>query len=317
MPGTLTNTGYNGDALRTLYTVFGLGNDVVKDGVAMLLDGIKEKRAIPVLKTDSRPIGVYETTPSGTTTNWTYSERTIEPQVGMIYDTYEPDDFLPLWDEFASIGDDTNLMLNPTLLNAVLELFKDSAGQQLAELFWQGDQTLATSTGLHFHDGIVTRAIADSTVIKPSSSGNITVANAGDIALTVWESTPNKFLKDNDFRQYWSYGDFKKLQQFNTNAKKTNHGVLVDSIEDLLYNQRIVPQIGMPANRIIGAKGGNSTKSNLFMGMYFDLDRQAIRIGRVSENSDSFFIRMNIRMDANYAEGSEIVLYTESAVINP
>lgn len=310
----VVNSNYNGDLLEFLYQVVSVGNQVLNKGIANFLTDVAKKRALPKLSMTDDPLGAYTTgAPTSQTVTTSYSEREIEPEPMMLYEEFLPEDFLDVWDKWQPVGEFTDLRLNPEFLADVISLYENKIGTQLSKLFWQGDKSLPSTNPLHFFDGILVRAAADPNVIDVTNVGVITKTNVVDIVASVWSAIPDKFLDDSLFKIHMNTTDYKLLQEANNDAKKTTVGVLDENIKSLFLNKRIEHIQGLPKNSIVGAKGmiGDNT-SNLWMAFYTSIDRENPRINHKDNSGKVKFVRWDLKADANYREGSEIVLYQGS-----
>jgi len=305
------NSSYAGDFLSFLYQVFTVGNQVIEKGVVNVQTGIAQKRALPRLSQTEDPIGDYTSgVPSAETVTTTYAERSLEPAEMTVYEEFLPEDFQDVWDKWQPVGDFTNLQHNPEFLADVIELYMNNGGTQLSKLFWQGDSTLGAGDALNKFNGIVTRASADASTIKVTPAGAITQANVADRVAEVWSAIPDKFIDDADYQIHMNTTDFKLLQRFNNDAKKTTVGVLDEQIRMLFLNKRIVHYTGLPKNYIVGAKGvSDSSRSNLFFGFYVEYSNENPRMDYKNNAGRLMFIRIDVKADANYRVSEEIVLY--------
>jgi len=308
---TVTSSNYNGDFLSFLYQVFTVGNEVINKGSARVLTGIAKKRSLPKISQTADPLGDYTSgVPGADTVTTTYAERELDPQKMTLYEEFLPEDLQDVWEKWQPVGDFTNLSQNPEFLADVIELYNNNAGAQLSKLFFQGDDSLGAGNALNKFDGIITRAIADPGVIDVTPAGVITKANVIDRVEEVWAACPDKFLEDADWTIKMNTTDFKLLQQANIDAKKTTVGVLTQNIERLFLEKRIENYSGMPKNYILGAKAlANSDLSNLFFGFYVELSDENPRMNYKDNAGRLWFIRLDLKADANYREATEIVLY--------
>lgn len=311
---TLTNTNYNGDYLDVIYNVLQIGNETVQKGSVNVQVGIAKKRELPRASQTEDPLGAYtDGAPSSESVTTSYDRRELDPKEMTLYETFIPREWLDIWEPWQPDGDFSNLEMDSTLFGKFMELYQNGIGTQLSKLFWQGDTTLGTSDPLGHFDGIITRAIADANVIDVTPAGAITQANVVDRIQEVWAAIPDKFLEDMDFIIHMNTTDFKLLQQYNNDAKKTTVGVLDEDIKNLFLNKRIRHYQGLPKNYIVGAKATtDEMSSNLFMGIYSDVTSDNPRIKRIAENSNTWFIRIDTKADANYRVSEEIVLYSPS-----
>lgn len=308
---TLTNTNYNGEVLENLYVVTGVGNEVISKGAAKLHTDISSHKALPRLSQTVDPIGDYQAgAPAGETATTTYAERTIDPQPMTVYETFLPTTFHNIWQKFKSAGDFTNLELNSELMNAIINLYKDGVGTQMAKLFWQGSLLLGANNPLNKFNGIITRAILDANVIKPTPAGNITDQNFMDILAACWAAIPDKFIDDPDFVLHVNTTDFKTMQAANTKLKQAFVGVFGMSLDDMYQAKRIKHFQGLTRHHIVGARTTNDESSNLNLGVWVDPDSEAVVVDKVANNSRQWFLRLDYKADANYRVSEELLLYT-------
>lgn len=308
---TLSNTNYNGEVLENLYLVTGVGNEVVAKGAAKVITDISTKKALPRLSQTSDPIGDYQAgVPAGVTATTTYAERELVVAPMTVYETFLPTTFHNVWQIWKSIGDFTNLELNAQLLNAILDVYKSGIGTQMSKLFWQGDNSLGANNPLNKFDGIITRAIADANVIKPTPAGNITDQNFMDILAACWAAIPDKFVDDPDFVLHVNTTDWKTMQSGNTKLKQAFVGVFGMSMEDMYNMKKIKHFQGLTRHHIVGAKVTNGEDSNLNLGVWVDPDTESVVVDKVANNSREWFLRLDFKADANYRCSEELVLYT-------
>lgn len=314
----ITNTGseYNGDVVKDIYKVFltgTTGNDVLDQATARVETKVRTQRALPSMKTSLNPVGVYETTPTGDTATTSYQERILTMYKGMLKETFDPDEWQDIWDQFASKGNTyTNIAMNPAVMSAVFMLYKDSVGTQFAREFWSGDKSLPGDN----IDGIVTQALLDAAVVDVANIGLITPANVIQVFSDMWEAVPNRFYGDPNYNLHCNTSVFKMLQLANQTAAATNNGYLSNTIQNLFLEQKIKHYSDFPANSVMGAKGTTGADSNLVFGFYAlpDSELGAPRVGRVQNDSEDMFVRVNFKYGAQYREGSEIILYTGTAI---
>ena len=308
------NSNYNGDFLGFLYLVMSVGNQSVDKGAARVLTGIAKKRALPKLSSTDNPLGDYTSgVPAADTVTTTYSENELEPKPMTLYEEFLPEDYQDVWDKWQPVGDFTNLMQNPEVIADVLEIYQNKMGTQLSSLFWQGDTTLLANDPLNKFDGIITRAAADPSVIDVTNIGVITKTNVADVIADVWAAIPEEFFENPDYIIHMNTTDYRLLQEFNNDAKKTTVGVIYEQIRNLFLNHRIQHYSGLPKNSVVGAlTRPDSDESNLFLGYYVDADAENPRINYKDNAGRNMFVRLDLKADANYREGSEIVLYQGS-----
>jgi len=311
MAVTITSSDYNGDFLGFLYLVLSIGNEIAEKGAARMLEGIAKKRALPKLSQTANPMRAYTTgVPASETVTTTYSERSLAPNKMTLYETFIPEDTFDIWEKWHPQGDLTNLRQNPEFMADVIAMYANGAGNQFSALFWQGDKSLGASNPLGYIDGIITRLKTDVNAIAVTPAGAITKGNIVERLEEVWQAIPDKFLEDPRYIINLSTQDWKLLQIYNNDAKKTTVGVLTQGVESLFLNNRIVHYSNLPKDHIVAALSDpNSDESNLFTGAYVGLDGENPNIDKVDNHSKEWATRIDWALDVNYREPSEIVFY--------
>lgn len=302
---TLSNSNYNGEVLEKLYTVTGVGNEVVQKGIATLLTGIAERQALPKLSQTDLPIGVYVPgAPTSDTATTTYSERELVMNKMTVYEEFIPSTFHDLWPKWQSVGDFTNIQLNSELLNGVLELYANGIGRQMSKLFWQGNIIGATGDANKLFNGIITRANLDGSVIKPTTQGVITDTNFMDILAAVWGAIPDKYFDDPDYTICVNTTNWKTMLAGNAKLREQFTGVFGQSLETMYQTKKIQHFAGIPSDYIVAGKS-----DNLFLGTWVAPDAESVVIDKVSPSSHTWFLRLDFKADANYSNASDLVLY--------
>jgi hypothetical protein len=304
---TLSNSNYGGEVLEKIFLELGLGNEIAKENIATVVTDQAGKFSLPKMAATSLPIGVYtDVAPTADTIAISYAERSLDMAKATIYMEFLPSAWHgTLWKLWQSVGDFSNLQLNTQLASAIMDLIMNKAGMHYSLLAFQGDTDLAAGTKMHYIDGWVTRAIADANVIKPTPAGNITSANFAEVLAAVWAAIPSHLIKDPDYTLKVDTTLWKLMQTSNIELVKAFAGVLGSNLADAKYlTSKIIPFDGMKANHMLGSKS-----DNLYAGFWVDLDNEGWRIDRVAANSNTWFMRLDIKLDVNYVCPSEIVLY--------
>lgn len=311
MPVTVGNSNYNGDYLNMIYRVFDTGNEVAEQALAVIETGIKKKRALPILSQAEYPFDDYSPdAPVADSAAFTYAERELIPQPMQMFVKFLPEIFDDVWPDWQGVNDFTNRELNAELLAAILELNENKMGHQIAELFYQGDTTLLAGDPLNKFDGLITRADADVNVPKIPLAGPITKGNVVAIIKDFWENIPDKFMRDPDYFIQMNMTDYRLLQLANIELKEAFDGVLDIGELNIFISTKIVPLVSMPKDRILGAVANiNRATSNQFMGVDQDEMTEMPRIEKMANGSKYYFIRIDVKADANYREASELLLF--------
>ena len=310
---TVTSTNYNGELNEFLYKVMGLGAQTALKGGYHLIPGVNMKEQLDKLITTEDPFTDYtEDTPSTGENATTKTKRELSPLKFTVWGKIEPSVWLPVWRRYRSQGTLTQLTANPQFLADVFDLVKNSSARQLDKLFWQGDTAAGGSSPLRFFDGVIKKieADSDSDVTFVTPAGTITQANVVDILQAVYTAMPDKFFDDPDFKIHMNTSDFKLLQFFNNDAKKTTVGVLTQDIQRLFLEKRIEHFTNLPASKIVAAKTSNAQDSNLVLGMYADLESEIMGMKiEKKELSNITRYRFDGMGDTQYRYGGDIVYY--------
>lgn len=310
---TVTSTNYNGELNEFLYKVMGLGAQTAQKGGYHLIPGVNMKEQLDKLITDEDPFTDYtDDTPSTGENSTVKTKRELSPLKFTVWGSITPSVWLPVWRKYRAQGTLTQLSANPQFLADVFDLVKNSSARQLDKLFWLGDTGAGGSSPLRFFDGIIKliEADSDSDVTFVTPAGTITQANVVDRLQDMIAAMPDKFLDDPDYKIHMNTGDFKLLQFFNNDAKKTTVGVLDESVKRLFLDQKIEHYTNLPASRLIGAKNMSAESSNFVLGMYADLESEIM--GMKIEKKDLSNItryRFDGMAATQYRYGGDIVYY--------
>lgn len=321
---TKTSTNFAGDLDAYLYLNLQEGADFLGDAggegidptppAAYMKTGVRYKTQLDRVKYTENPFEDYVVTNPTFASGSNKKKRDIEPKKMTLSGTFQPDEWLNDWDEYAPSGNLTDLMMNPMYQAEIMRLALNAGWTQLATLFWQGDVGAGGASPLRFFDGIITRLIADSDtdVSFVTPAGVITQANVIDRLVDMYNAIPNKFLKDPNYKISMSFEDFKLLQLFNNDAKKTTVGVLDEQVRQLFLNKRIVPYLGLPKNYLVGARNTGAADSNFVFGTYFSIDNEftGMQIAKINNLGKVWGYRIDFMADTQYRSGEDVVLYT-------
>jgi hypothetical protein len=263
------------------------------------------------MSTTDSPFGDYTAdVPSAATATTTYDERSVEPLPMMLYEEFLPEDWNDVWEEWQPDGDFTNAMIKPEVLNAILALYSNSMGSQIAALFFQGDTTLLADDPLNKFNGIVTRAIADVNVPKVTPAGVIIAGNVVAVIKAFWAAIPDKYFNNPDYLIMMNMTDYRLLQTANIALKEAFDGVLNQAELNVYISTKIIGLVSMPKDYVLGGVATSDRASTqFFMAMDQDENSEKPRIERKANGSKYFFIRIDVKADANYREATEVLLY--------
>jgi hypothetical protein len=190
-------------------------------------------------------------------------------------------------------------------------LIQNSANRQLAKVMWQGDTAAGGASPLRFFDGYIKLIEADASVVNVTPAGVITQANVVDRLEDMYALIPEKFLDDPNYKIHMSTADFRLLQLFNNDVKKTTVGVLSQIVQDLFLNQKIVHFQSLPKDHLIGAHTSNTEDSNLVLGMYFSMEDEfgTMRVDWETTLSKVVGYRVDVMAGVQHRYGADILYY--------
>jgi hypothetical protein len=312
---TFVSTNYNGDLNQYFYEVLKTGINVFNPdkAIAHMIAGVRKKTQLDRAEYTTNPLEDYATGAPGFASGMTKEKRDVEPKKMTLSGTIQPDQWLADWDKYAPNGNLTNIMTNPELLSKIIDLAKNAMEDQLARLFWQGDVLAGGASPLRFFDGIITRLIADSdsdvTFLTPQ--GVIDDTNIVARLVEMYQAIPDKYLEDINYKIHCSVKNYKDLQLYNNDVKKSTVGVLDENIRQLFLEKRIVPSFGFPNDHLVGARTALTPDSNFVMATYFDWKSEfnSIQIDKVANLGKVWGYRVDFMADTQYRHGGDVVLY--------
>jgi hypothetical protein len=306
---TQTNN-YAGQVIQPIYKVFTTGWTSKEKSLMRSVAGINEDGFLPRMYAADDPIGAYTAGVPTESATVTYAERTLDLKKTTVYLEFVPSDWHEIWPEYASVGTMTNLALNPQILNTTLELLANRIGKQIEKLNYQGDTASGTAS-LTRWDGLIKQAVADADVVDVANIGVITTSNVFDVLEDIYQAIPDHLIDDDRFKIIMSTTDWRKAQIANINAKASNDGYLDDGTKQSYLGVEIVHTAGIPENTVFSTITGMDTSSNLVFGCWVNPEEevQDVRIARVTNMSDTFGLRINMKCAVNYSNGTEVVLY--------
>jgi len=304
---SITDTTYAGEAAGQFIVKALTGNETVQGGHIYVKEDIKKTFTIPRVSVDGI-IQDYsaEPTPSGTIT---VSGKALNPQKFQLFVTFNPLDFNDHWFATQMEGGLLDERLPQTLESAIIQEYQKYFDNYMNKAIWQS-RTTNTDT-YKYWNGIIYNAIADSDVIDTASATTITAANVESqlqlVEDKIRDSVPD-LLYDNDLKIFVSYktANLWEQAQFAGSYKgmnNTERGILK------FHGRPVVPIKGMPDNTMFAAKGSAGQESNLWLGVN-SYDDATVKIGKLSNFGDMYFIRMTFQADVQIGFGSECVLYT-------
>lgn len=307
-------TNFNGSVVDSIYKDVAEGNEVIQKGIARLETREPKVIELGALRQTDNPLGDYVASPGtgNVTGSFEYSKRSLTLVKKMLYQEFNPQDYLSFWEKWRSQGPVTELRMNPEFMSDVLILLGSKIGAQLSYNFFDGDTAQLTSTGRNLFDGFVKKAIADTDVIDAVTNGALTTSTILVALQNVIDAIPDKDYANEDYKILVSTKTWRIIQRANSNAKASNDGFLNDTVKDMIEQKRIIPFVKMKDDYMLATRVGLTEESNLVFGFYFDEKEEfaSLNVDKVSNASDLWFLKMNIKLGMDYVYPENVVLYS-------
>jgi hypothetical protein len=305
-------TNYVGDVLDYVITETVLGNQAVEKGSVYVIPDVPDKINIGKMVSSANPIIDREAMPSTKSATSTWSESTLTPVDMMIYvPDINPRLFEHVWRPFQPKGSLPDKVLDPRIQKVFADNIMAQARLQVGNIMWQGDNTLAASSPLHFFNGYITRATASSTNIDVTNQGTVTVNNVLSILAACELAIPDALFEDPDMMFHMNTGDFRKFQQAIQALTYKGQGP-ADQIPAIYNGREIRHYSGLPANKILVAKANTGTESQFYAAVDKPNDMENFKIELLRPEGELYFFKALFKMDAGFRLDSETVFYAGS-----
>jgi hypothetical protein len=303
---TISDVTYSGEAASNFIVKSVVGNEIVAGGHAYVKDGIKKIFTIPRF-TVGNVIQDRKATPDSPQGSAVVDARTLEPADYMLYDEFNPRDFEDHWYASQLNKNLIDTRLPVTVESVIIQEYLKQHNKFLGKAILQSDKVGGTKPFAYFN-GIISRAKLDVLVPKAASPVVLTEANIAAGFKATLAVVSADVLYDPALKFFVSY----KTAQLWENAQQNSTFKGVDNTQAglLRYSGRqVVALYGMPDNTILLAKGSADMSSNLWVGMN-SVDDATVQFAKLQANSELYFIKMLMKVDANYGFAEECALYT-------
>jgi hypothetical protein len=344
---TSITTNYAGDDIGDILELIILGNEAIDKGMFHVYTDVQKQREITKGYVAGNLIGPYQaypTTPSGALS---FVNNLLVPFKMTVFDLFNPIDFQSYWQEYQPEGPLAEKVLDPDIMKVIVGLYTKKIDNELGGLIWQGDVAGTTFTTWNGHtltgkfNGIVTKAIADAAVVKPTANGALTQANIVTQLTNMDALMPDSVYREPAYffhmstasaRLYLNYiiqnqtykgpgvsdlgpgaitNDSKNGTDTRFPEAYVGNGSTLDTLS---FNGRSIKNYtGFPNNYILAAKGStNPMETHLFVGVNAENDPENLIIQKWRPEADLWFLKANFSMDVNYSFSEEMILYKPS-----
>lgn len=186
---------------------------------------------------------------------------------------------------------------------------------------------------MKYFDGAIKRIIANATIdgstpdkynalseleknevdggqVKIVGSTELSTGEAVEAAFkALWKELPAKLRSNPNLRFVTSYDVWTLYDEYlsSKSSKYTDN-----TVENKLAfkGKAIVPVVGVPEHTIVLGVFNRELNSNLWMGVDYSQDYEAIKVEPLQNNSELYFFKMNLKMDVNIVKPKEILVWT-------
>jgi hypothetical protein len=285
------------------------GNIAVQKNLVHMHEYPTAKFVLPTIEVTAA-LTDYESTPSASQGSINLGKREMSNKRSMHYKTFEPEDLLAYYADFAPQGLLNEQELPAEVLDKVFELTMNRLGSQIGKLIWNGDTSITTGdTSMARFDGLIKQAKADAGVKKVAGAAAITKANVVDALQSVLDLSDEVAKEEANFKLIVNKAVAEAYGQYQKN--QASKGVDITQRGLLTYDgYTMVVDSHLPADTILATYTSAAEDSNLWVGTNLVKDLESLRYGRVSAASNDWFVRLDIRMGTGIIKPEDLVIYT-------
>jgi hypothetical protein len=317
----ILDTSYAGEVKNIMLVKFITGFDSMNKGLIAVQPGIKNSMTVPTLDVSNiiqpRIEGDITAKHSG---KMKVDKRQLIPQDLMIFLLFNPRVFESHW--FA-------VQMNPKLLdaelpvnveNAVVSRTMELGANYLETAFWQSVKNQAAiddavANGFAdgdnrniFFNGILVRMLNDAAVIKVTAT-TLTKTNIFSELEKIKMAIPVAIKENPDLKYVMNPNTFE-IYEMAQQGQNFKGAVVTDAGKRTYAGKEIVVVTGIPDNTIVVSIYRKDLGGNLWLGVNEMNEQQILELKKYRPESEQFFIKGLIKIDANYAFGEQTVLYT-------
>lgn len=292
---------YSGEVLERLLVRATTGNELVEKGLIHLEPNVTDKFYIPRLRTGKmlrkRVEQPVDTDSKG---DFSIDERALIPVEFMAFTTFNPRSFEKFWRPWQPNGELVFAELPPEAQNALLAELAKVVDFELGGHFINGE---AGTDDDHLFNGILTRIVADTDVIKVTE----TSTSQTERLKAVVKKIPVAIRNNPKMRFLMSVGDADKYDD--ELAAQAYKGANITDLNAMRFKGiKIEPLAQWPDDVIVATYCGMDYDTNLWAGVNSVNDFDAIKIDRLTNAGERYFFKMLMKADTNIAWGEHVVL---------
>jgi hypothetical protein len=306
MAVTVTSA-YAGEVLETLLVRATTGNEIVAGGHIHVQPNVTKKFAIPRLKgTNMLQRRKEQPVESDSVGGFTIDEKYLEPKDVMAFTTFNPRVFESIWRPFQTTGNLVFSELPSNVQSSLLAELAKIVDFQLGGEFINGVYH-ATDAGKYF-DGILTRIVADSSVVTIATPAALTQSNILAKLKLVRAALPKAVRNNPNLKLFMSIDDASSYE-YELTDKPSKGQDYTNMNPERFKGIRVVSLADWPKDVIVAAVATSGIDSNFWAGVSLVDDAEAIQIDKLTTAGEKYFFKMLMKADTNIVFGEDIVLY--------
>jgi hypothetical protein len=300
------SSAYSGEVMEQLLVTATTGNELVDGGHIRLEPNVTDKFYIPRLKAGKMLQKVVEQPDdSDSKGDFNIDERVLKPEEFMAFTTFNPKSFEKFWRPYQPKGPLAFAELPPHVQNTLLAELARVVDFELGNEFINGEFGAGAN---QFFNGILTRIVADTDVLKVASPVAVTGDNIINKFKAVRNMIPKAIRKKKGLKYFVSIEDADLYDDVLT-AQPNKGKNYTDTNEERFKGISVIPLADWPKDVIVAAVASTDLTTNFWGAVSFMDDYDTIQIDKLTNAGEKYFFKMKMKADTNVAFGEEIVLY--------
>ena len=305
-----TKAEFTADTVVDIYKILFMGDEWAPE--QRLEAGIDKPRVLPKGKSSQNLFQANIKNPriANISGDVTINYRLLEVNRVMSLLGMTPEDWRAEFPDFQPSGSTIDLVMNPNVLNAIMELLKNGVNTEIADLVYKGDTGGAGQ--LLFTDGYSVKFKADAEVLDVANIGVVTVANALDILQDLTNAVPARLKSKVSAMPIYMNKTTWDLAQEADRATQQNSTILQQKDQFSFRGHPLKWMASMADNELFTTPAGTGRDSNLVRGVWFDGDTDNFLMYREQPGDEDWLILLKFSLGVQYRTGEDVIFYVGS-----